>query len=425
MPSTVQPPDAPVLVLLGSGERQQHGYAWESLAARHRVFLLDTVEPTWQRPFITGYQAVRVRDGAAVRAAVREVAARHRIAGVLTWDEHAATAAASAARETGCVGADPAAVRACRNKSLARAAMEAQGIATRWAQCFDLVQARAAAAWIGYPLVLKPAASCGRDGVVKIATPEQLPHAYAFTARAAARQSPEGAGMLVEEYLDGPEISIETISCRGHHTAVARTHTQLGELPGAPVTAHMVAPDLGAPATDEAARMAATALTALGITHGASHVELRLTATGPRVIEVSPCLAGDLIPHLVRLATGVDLVAAAADLARGRTPDLRPTRAHAAAIGFLNAPAPGGLQPMTISAQIAARPWCERAVAEHLTAAPLPVATAAADGAARLAHVVVTATTPAQCRTRLEHALAALHPATTTDSTRASAAGAP
>ncbi|MEU5437268.1 hypothetical protein AB0G73_28355 [Streptomyces sp. NPDC020719] len=65
--------------------------------------------------------------------------------------------------------------------------------------------------------------------------------------------------------------------------------------------------------------------------------------------------------------------------------------------------------------QLADRPWCERAVAEHPTGAP--VATAVAGRGARLAHVVVTANTPAQCRTRLERALAAVHPAITPAST--------
>ena len=53
------------------------------------------------------------------------------------------------------------------------------------------------------------------------------------------------------------------------------------------------------------------------------HVELRLTASGPRVIEVNGRPAGDLIPLLVERATGINIPQALATLATGETPDLK------------------------------------------------------------------------------------------------------
>ncbi|HET6704314.1 MAG TPA: phosphoribosylglycinamide synthetase, partial [Amycolatopsis sp.] len=63
-----------------------------------------------------------------------------------------------------------------------------------------------------------------------------------------------------------------------------------------------------------------------------------LTTTGPRLVEINARSGGDLIPYLGRLATGVDAGLVAADLAMGRTPDVRVRPYGVAAIRFLYPP---------------------------------------------------------------------------------------
>ena len=91
------------------------------------------------------------------------------------------------------------------------------------------------------------------------------------------------------------------------------------------------------------AAAATDALRALGLGWGAAHVELRLTAAGPRIIEVNPRLAGGMIPRMVEEATGIDLVARQVARAVGPVAPPRPTRAVPAAIRFLVATCPGRL----------------------------------------------------------------------------------
>ncbi|MGW0582987.1 ATP-grasp domain-containing protein [Streptomyces sp. NPDC002920] len=145
--------------------------------------------------------------------------------------------------------------------------------------------------------------------------------------------------MLVEEYLDGDEISVETVTHRGVTSAVAVTRKSVGFAPYFLETGHSVS--AGDPLLYEVAPVAAGALEALGITHGVSHTKLRLTADGPKVIEVNARHGGDLIGELVRLATGISLPLAAAALARGENPTLRPTQQRSAAIGMIYPPAEG------------------------------------------------------------------------------------
>jgi hypothetical protein len=76
---------------------------------------------------------------------------------------------------------------------------------------------------------------------------------------------------------------------------------------------------------------------------------MRLTRSGPRIIEVNSRIGGDLIGTLVRLATGLDLPRIAADVACGKVPDLTPTARATAAIKILYPPATGTLSARSLA----------------------------------------------------------------------------
>jgi biotin carboxylase len=65
-----------------------------------------------------------------------------------------------------------------------------------------------------------------------------------------------------------------------------------------------------------------------------SRTQLRLTAGGPRVIEVNGRLGGDLIPYLGWLARGIDHGRVAAEVALGEPLSATPQWQRAAAIRF-------------------------------------------------------------------------------------------
>jgi biotin carboxylase len=66
----------------------------------------------------------------------------------------------------------------------------------------------------------------------------------------------------------------------------------------------------------------------------ATCAEFRLTASGPRLIEINARIGGDLMPVLGDLALGIDLAVAAADVAMGTRPRLRAERRCVAAVRF-------------------------------------------------------------------------------------------
>jgi hypothetical protein len=117
-------------------------------------------------------------------------------------------------------------------------------------------------------------------------------------------------GLIVEEYLDGPELSIESFSFAGRHIVFGiNMETKFEKNSANPFVE--IAHQMPAPVPPEqlkAARDYTVAfLDAVGIADGPSHTELKLTSKGPRIIETHARVGGDFLTDLVRLTTGYDL----------------------------------------------------------------------------------------------------------------------
>jgi biotin carboxylase len=284
---------------------------------------------------------------AVVRACSR--LAQTGLAGVTSSSEYFIAPAASAAAGLGLPGPDAEAVRDCRAKDRQRVLLAAgavpvplvrvAGTAEQAATAAAAEQAATAAAELGLPVVVKPVAGSGSTGVRLCQTVGEASDAVAelladpYDERGNARES----RVLIEQYVPGPEYSVETIG----GTVVGVTRKHLGAAPYFVEIGH----DFPAPLADadRAAleRVTLQALKALGLGWGAAHTELRLTPQGPVLIEVNPRLAGGMITAVVQEATGIDLVDCVVALACGQQPALAATRTAAASIRFLVADRPG------------------------------------------------------------------------------------
>jgi argininosuccinate lyase len=265
---------------------------------------------------------------------------------VLTSCDYYLDTVARLAAHLGLPGADPEAVRRAYRKDLARAAMDRAGVPQ---PAFKVTQgwsatSRAAEA-LGFPLVVKPVDLCAGMYVRKVSNEREL--RQAFDALAAfpvnARRQPRVPAVLLEELLTGPEVSVETVTVDGTTTVVGITDKSLGGTSGFVESGHMFPAALDAATARRAGEVAAAALAAVGLDRAVAHTELRLTPTGPRVVEINPRPAGNQITELVRRVTGIDLPMAYAQLALGRRPDLTAvdTGVRSAAIALLLPPRAG------------------------------------------------------------------------------------
>jgi biotin carboxylase len=395
--------DRPVVLVVAVPDEAYRGYCLQSVAAAYDVVLITTEEPSWEVPFIRDCVVVPdPTDQAALSAAGQVLADRDDLAGVFTRTEWYVVPVARLARQLGLPTTAPEAMQACRNKATTRSLFARHGVPSAASVSVRSRQeAEAAAQRIGYPVVLKPASHAGAIGVIRADTPAQLTAAYR-AANQAAGLGAESTSVLVEEYLDGPEISVECVTHRGATTVVAVNRKAISAPPHFEQLAHCV--DAADPLLDVVTPAARAAINALGITDGVSHIEMRLVEGRPHLIEVNGRLAGDMIGHLVRLATGIDLPRAAADIACGRAPDLTPNRSSAAAIQLIYPDVSGTLRRVYFDG-ICPR-WLERVHFQHQAGDPLLLP---ADGGnmftARIGYLITTAPTADLAQTRAKQAV--------------------
>jgi S-sulfo-L-cysteine synthase (3-phospho-L-serine-dependent) len=273
---------------------------------------------------------VDTTDPAAVISACARLGGE--VAGVTSSSEYFIATAAQVARSLGRPHPDPMAIRACRDKRTQRSWLRAAGVpGPRYVTVAHRAAAVAAGHWLGYPVVVKPVAGSGSIATRRCDDPASV-DAAARTALAAGF----GRRVLVEAYLSGVEYSVETFDDR----VVGVTRKHLGPEPYFVEIGHdFPAPD----PTAELEQAALAALRALRLGWGPAHVELRATATGPRLVEVNPRLAGGMIPRMVQAATGVDLIAATVARVAGLAPSVERVHERAAAIRFLVAESAGRL----------------------------------------------------------------------------------
>jgi len=336
------------VLVLGSGRQVYREYLMRGLAERAALWLLSEQPPTWERPLIAGSTVCApldherpVPDQAGLLAAAFRVAADRKVAGVVTYDEVFVIAAARLAEALGVPGLSVAGARNCRDKRRSREALSAAGLPQPgFAFVTTLEDASRAAENLGYPVVLKPRGMGASIGVVKVAAPDELAAAFAVTERARRAGPPDFEdGILVEELVEGPEISVDAVLSGGTYQPFCLARKRLGHPPFFEETGHRVDAADPLAADPRLRRVLASAHDALGVADGITHTEVRLTARGPVVIEVNARLGGDLIPYLGMLATGVNPGRAAADAATGADPDLTPRATQCAGIRFLYPPA--------------------------------------------------------------------------------------
>jgi biotin carboxylase len=328
--------DLPLLVIVAAGDRRYREYLFASIRRHYRIHLITMVAPAWELPHLSGHTVVADLDTGATVAAVRRIAARQPVAGVLSWDESKIIQTATAAEQLGLPGGHPSAVVACRDKFRTRQALAAAGVPQPACELAgDVESALAAAGRIGYPVVIKPRAASASFGVMLVRNALELAAHFSYPRSTTVPHMPRYAEeVLVEEYLPDPEISVDAAVYRGQVMPAFLARKEVGFPPYFEETGHYVShldPLLRDP--EFIATLQATH-EALGFSDGWTHTEYKITAGGPKLIEVNGRLGGDLIPYVGMRASGIDPGLMAAAVACGRRPALAPTRELVGGVRF-------------------------------------------------------------------------------------------
>lgn len=321
--------DDGVVILVGSGQRAYREYLLAGAARRRPIWILDAADPTWQQEYVRGSTTVElldrerlVPDTEGLIKAAEAVAAEHRVVGVFSYDETLVVTTALIAERLGLPGLTSQGADNCRNKHNTRQLLTAAGLPQpHFAYVTDADTALATADSFGYPVVLKPRGMGASIGVIRVDDAAGIRAAFevADTASRGGNSDYEG-GVLVEECVMGPEISIDGVVFDGEWTPLFLAHKEVGLAPYFEETGHVVSATDPLLADEELLRVLRSAHRELGIGYGITHTEVKLTTRGPVIIEVNARLGGDLIPYLGSLATGVEPGELAADVAAGVRP---------------------------------------------------------------------------------------------------------
>lgn len=169
--------------------------------------------------------------------------------------------------------------------------------------------------------ILKPSRNSGSRGIAKVT--RDMPKEDFEKAYYIALEESRDKSVLIEQFIEGPEFSIEIIVWNGEVNVLTVTDKKTTEAP------HFVELGHNQPScrtAEEVATLKAAAVAgvkALGVNNCACHAEAKLMDGKAYLMEIGARLGGDFIStELTHLSTGIDMVAAAIDVALGIEPDL-------------------------------------------------------------------------------------------------------
>jgi biotin carboxylase len=153
---------------------------------------------------------------------------------------------------------------------------------------------------LGFPCVVKAPDLQGQRGLSLVREPGELRGAV----EAAVAESRSGTA-LIEELVDGPEVTVNAFSLGARFVPLTVTDRLTAEPPAFGVALAHVWPSEAA--ADEAARAAEAAARSLGVADGPTYTQVRIGPDGPQVIELAARLGGGHDAELCLAALGVDL----------------------------------------------------------------------------------------------------------------------
>ena len=349
---------------------------------------------------------INTQDEDAIFDACMKLKREAGVAGITSSSEYFIVTAAVLASKLGLPGAPPEVIRTCRDKQAQRVRLQEAGVGIPGFRSVRSVgQALQTAESLGFPVVVKPVSESGSAGVKLCSDRNEV--AQHTESLLNQKRNERGIAIpnriLVEEFANGPEYSVETF---GPHV-IGITQKHIGQRPHFVEVGHDYPASISSATEEIIIREITRAAKAVGLTWGPAHYELRLTPAGPKIIEVNPRLAGGYIPELVRLATGIDLVTETIRIALGQEPQLQPRHRRYASIRFILSPHEGQLAEWN-GVDCAQRVPGVHEVQSY--AKPGDWLRVRGDFRDRIGHVVATGETAAVCRETVEQASGLIQP---------------
>lgn len=208
------------------------------------------------------------------------------------------------------------------NKHLMRKAFEAYGAPSPKSFCFGSGED----AWkcfceeFSENCILKPSRNSGSRGIATIQkgiAKEQFEELFNVS-----KEESRDNTVMLEQFIEGPEFSVEIIVYNGEPHVLQVTDKKTSNAPHFVELGHNQPSLFPKEIVEKLKDGAIMGVKALGLKNCAVHAELKVMNNAPYIMEIGARMGGDFIStELTHLSTGIDMVAAAVDVALGIEPD--------------------------------------------------------------------------------------------------------
>lgn len=264
-----------------------------------------------------------------------EAAKKHQIDGIMTLaTDMPMRSVAAVSKEMGLVGINADAALKATNKAEMRKALQIEGVPIpKFYKVSNEEEYMETVKNFTVPFIVKPADSSGSRGIYEVQDINDqkiIKEAYEY-----CRPFSRVGDVVVEEYMSGPEVSVETLSIDGECHVIQITDKLTTGAPHYVEMGHSQPTRHSREIAERIKEVAIAANKAIGIMNGPSHTEIIVTSEGPKIVELGARLGGDCITtHLVPLSTGVNMVECCIKIALGEKPDIEPKWSKGSAIRY-------------------------------------------------------------------------------------------
>lgn len=243
--------------------------------------------------------------------------------------------------------------------------------------------------------ILKPSRNSGSRGIAKVSKGSngvsEVSKEDFYKLYDIALEESRDNSVLIEQFIEGPEFSVEIIVWEGKVNVLTVTDKKTTEAP------HFVELGHNQPSCfpEETVALikdaAVRGVKALGVDKCACHAEVKVQDGKAYLMEIGARMGGDFISTvLTRLSTGIDMVAAAIDCALNIKPDLTPKAAPQGVCIRYFCPKPGKLVSIS-NTEVLDDPRVHEWEIYHQVGDEIPEVTSSL---CRSGHVIVTEETP-------------------------------
>jgi len=266
------------------------------------------LEDPWQ----DGALPLHFEDAEGSARQIVEYARSNHVDAIVSVGDRPTPTAARACRELALPGHPTLATDICRDKFLFRERLRTAGLRVPRFQHFSLASdpqrlLASGDVTVGFPCVLKPLALSGSRGVIRADDPEQFVAAFNRIRQLLGSpdvqvlREPTSQFLQVEAYVEGEEVAVEALVDRGRLQVLAifdKPDPLIG--PFFEETIYVTPSRLPDDEQQQIVEALATAVEALGLSHGPLHAEMRINSEGAWLLEVAARPIGGLCARALR-----------------------------------------------------------------------------------------------------------------------------